>query len=176
MTDTIHKSYPKIPRYENQLFTVSEKIDGSNGLIYISADGGIVAGSRNNWLIDDGSNKWDNHGFGQWVKENEVDLQLLGSGMHYGEWYGKSINRNYGLKDRRFMLFNRQRYQVIPECCEIETVLLTDIDFPTLSLLVNHRMHLLITEGSIHVPGFPKPEGLIIRNQLTNHLMKYIID
>jgi hypothetical protein len=74
----------------------------------------MFAGSRNKWL--DCSSKGDNMGFAKWVKENASSLLMLGEGRHYGEWYGKGIQRNYGLEEKRLlflMLVNGLRKQKI---------------------------------------------------------------
>lgn len=170
--------YPKIPRYENQLFTISEKIDGSNGLVHIDKDTGhISAGCRTRWLVNDGSKSWDNQGFGQWVLDHSSELKALGSGYHYGEWYGKSINRNYGLPSQKFMLFHSERYEDIelPLCVELETIIHSDIMPDDLDMYKTYYSKVMVANGSYHVPDFKQPEGLVIRNQLTNGLMKVII-
>lgn len=193
-------SYPKIPRYENETFTLSEKIDGSNGVININDDGKIIAGSRTQWLIgqDSKGRNIDNHGFRQWVADHHDDLLKLGVGTHYGEWYGNKINRKYGLDHNRFMLFNRTRYEsniskqmaiqsicpgtpstrdeLFPSCCELETVLMDNVCFNALPDLVREFCKSFITNGSRHVPGFKNPEGLIVRSNLRGTLYKVIID
>ncbi len=193
-----HK-YFKIPRIENETFTISEKIDGSNGLIYVhharfddvkkGVDRSyILAGSRSKWLIDDGSKTWDNHGFGSWVEENEEDLYSLDEGYHYGEWYGKGINRGYGLLDKRFMLFNYGRYAEklrladsgllfnMPTKVQVETVFHHNVKFEQLFQIIAEVRYHLTHDGSKHVQGYIKPEGLIVRSELSGKLWKVIID
>lgn len=133
-------SYPKfhkINRLYNEAFSITEKIDGTNGLIYIESipryevlpkydrmprttvniswgpepeDTGLVwiaAGSRSKWISPDD----DNHGFAKWVYENADSLAYLKSGYHYGEWAGPGINGNpYGLKEKTFFLFNWRKW------------------------------------------------------------------
>src|SRR5690606_23517611 len=69
--------------------------------------GGIYAGSRNRWLTPDK----DNFGFARWVAERaEALIPVLGPGLHYGEWWGKGIQRGYGVENKRFSLFNTARW------------------------------------------------------------------
>jgi hypothetical protein len=115
-----HRPYPKTYRLWDQKIEVTEKIDGTNGVIYIPEDSSFVmAGSRNRWVTPDD----DNAGFAAWVAENEEDLMLLGPGFHYGEWWGKGIQRGYGMDRKVFSLFNPERYQSKPSCCDVVPVL-----------------------------------------------------
>lgn len=53
----------------------------------------------------------DNFDFAAWVYKNHIQLmKILGPGRHYGEWWGSKIQRGYGLKERRFSLFNASRW------------------------------------------------------------------
>ncbi len=177
--------YPKTQRLENETITISEKIDGTNGLIRICPapwEGGrrdIIAGSRSKWLIPGKTRSWDNHGFGQWVEDNRQELYKLPDGDHYGEWYGRGINRGYGLKEKRFMLFNRDRYgdlEDFPNGVEVETVLSSNIGVKELSDVLHVLTERLMKSGSEHVPGFAKPEGVILRFKLAGKVYKQVFD
>jgi hypothetical protein len=103
------QEFPKISRFYEQNVVVTEKIDGTNGLIWISDDRQeIKAGSRNRWItIED-----DNYRFAAWVHHNKDELlNLLGPGYHYGEWWGKGIQHGYGMKRKVFSLFNSKRWR-----------------------------------------------------------------
>ncbi len=76
-------AFPSIPRLKRQS-TITEKIDGTNGLIFISDEGVIRAGSRNRWITPGD----DNYGFARWVDEHKAELANLGPGHHYGEYWG----------------------------------------------------------------------------------------
>jgi hypothetical protein len=76
-------TFPKIPRLFKDC-VVTEKIDGSNGVIFISDEGEMFIGSRNRWL----SAESDNFGFHRWATENKDELMKLGAGRHHGEWWG----------------------------------------------------------------------------------------
>src|SRR5574337_513380 len=97
-----HVKFPSIPRWENEVYYVTEKIDGTNAVITILEDGTFLTGSRNKWITPED----DNFGFSRWAHNNKEELMKLGVGSHYGEWYGCGIQRGYGLSEKRFMLFN----------------------------------------------------------------------
>lgn len=125
------KAWPKTPRLFREV-VVTEKIDGtnsaviiqetefgaddSNGLEYVERDGKVyvVAAQSRNRLITPGK-ATDNYGFAGWVQKNAEELfDLLGPGRHYGEWWGKGIQKRYqnaypGL--RGFALFNTEKHK-----------------------------------------------------------------
>ncbi len=150
--------FPKIARLAREII-VTEKIDGTNGVVYIGEDGEVLAGSRSQWLI--GS---DNHGFAKWVQEHTAELRQLGPGRHYGEWWGSGIQRGYGLPkgEKRFSLFNVSRWTddaARPSCCHVVPVLYTGI-FTT--YYIEDALIQLRDGGSRAAPGFMKPEGVVI--------------
>lgn len=164
-----HKKFPKIPRASNEIITITEKIDGSNGLIYIDEDTSVVrAGSRNRW-IEPG--KQDNHGFAAWVEENNEDLKMLGPGYHYGEWMGQGIQRGYGLDHKRFYLFNVGRWSAYnkPNCCHVVPIVgvIGGIDIFKLR-------EFAFGQCSYAVPDYDNPEGFIYHYKLTGKLYKVI--
>src|SRR4051812_15171611 len=111
------RAFPKISRLQSPI-VVTEKIDGTNGIVHVGDDGSVFAGSRSQWLIDS-----DNYGFGRWVKDNADDLAaMLGPGTHFGEWFGQGIQRGYGLGEKRFYLFQTGRYRdaLYPDLAEPE--------------------------------------------------------
>lgn len=147
----------------------------------------IFAGSRNRWLkIGKDS---DNHGFASWVKENGVDLVMLGEGRHYGEWHGKGINRGYGLDHKRFALFNASKWvklnisdsyqslklkqQYCPDCCEVVPILYEGM-FNTHD--IEFTLDKLRTEGSKAVPGYMNPEGICIYHTTAGQYFKKTIE
>lgn len=183
---THFSGYPKTKRLETLTFTISEKIDGTNAGIIVPEDSELelIATSKNGCITVQN----DNHGFARWVKENELELRSLSPGHHFGEWYGNKINRNYGLSDRQFVLFNHNRYTTkyfdsgdptavdkLPSCVQLEKVLAHDVPIFMLQEFVKQCRDLLISKGSRQVPGFMKPEGLIIRDS-HGRVLKDIID
>jgi hypothetical protein len=167
MTDFI--PFPKIPRLKRGC-VITEKIDGTNAQIVIGEDGSIRAGSRNRWITPQD----DNYGFAGWVERNKGELLLLGPGQHFGEWWGNGIQRNYGLKEKKFSLFNSGRWSTgRPECCDVVPVLYAgEFNSDTVDTVLAE----LIETGSIAAPGFMKPEGIIVFMTASSHLYKVLAE
>lgn len=182
--------YPKfgsIPRRYRDI-TITEKIDGTNGLICIERDGDDIdgpwvmrvrAGSRNRWLtLSD-----DNYGFARWVHENADTLIAdLGEGLHYGEWWGSGIQRGYGLTngEKRFSLFNTHRWG-IPEMADFTTPSLTVVptmygNWPNSDIAIQVALDTLRTQGSFASKGFMNPEGVVIWHQQARRYEKVTLE
>ncbi len=163
--------FPKIGRLSREV-VITEKIDGTNAQVIVMEDGRVAAASRTQ-LITPGKNT-DNFGFAAWVQEHADELRLLGPGRHFGEWWGAGIQRNYGLKEKRFSLFNVRRWNradaVVPPCCFVVPTLATLETFDTSAVLT--QMRVLELSGSHAAPGFMKPEGIVIFHPQTGHLYK----
>lgn len=114
-------------------------------------------------------------GFGAWVHQNAHDLAKLGTGAHYGEWWGRGIGRNYGLVERRFSLFNAVRWNPDnpnkPDCCSVVPVLFRGDEFN-----VSAVMEKLRTLGSVAAPGFMKPEGIIVYHSAARSYFKMTLE
>lgn len=165
------QAFKKIPRL-NRDMVITEKIDGTNACVHITDEGEIYAGSRTRWITP--GKKTDNYGFAQWVEDNKVELLKLGPGRHFGEWWGKGINRGYGLEERRFSLFNVDRYGVNrPACCGVVPVLFSGA-FD--SNVIKSNLEQLRATGSVVVPGFLKPEGIVIFHVASNSLYKVTLE
>ena len=165
-------AFPKIPRLHKDC-VVTEKIDGTNGLIYITDDGDMFVGSRNRWLTEDA----DNFGFHRWVMENKDELMKLGAGRHHGEWWGSGIQRGYNLPkgEKRFSLFNVNIWneENKPDCCYVVPTLYVG-EFDTEA--ISEVMYLLKENGSSASPGFMNPEGVMIYHSAANHYFKAPFD
>lgn len=153
--------FPKIARLSREII-VTEKIDGTNGVIYIGEDGEVLAGSRSQWL--EPRKGADNFGFAAWVRDHSDELRGLGAGRHHGEWWGSGIQRGYGLQkgEKRFSLFNTSKWTddaVRPACCHVVPVLYQGI-FSTNE--IEDCLGRLKALGSSASPGFMKPEGVVI--------------
>lgn len=163
--------FPKIARLSRDII-VTEKIDGTNGQIVISDDGlEIQAASRTRYITPQD----DNYGFAQWVFENKEELLKLGPGRHFGEWWGKGIQRNYGIDKKVFSLFNVGIWNKdnIPSCCSVVPVLYNGY-FNT-KYIEGCILHLQ-QEGSRAAPGFMKPEGVIIYHTAANIYFKKTLE
>lgn len=166
------QEFPKMARFSREVI-VTEKIDGTNAAVVIE-DGligetppnaitkignmNIYAQSRTRFITPQD----DNAGFARWVVEHAEELLKLGAGRHFGEWYGSGIQRNYGLQEKRLALFNVSRWDdeaVRPACCHVVPTLwrgnFSDLDA---GLLLGE----LDAFGSQAVPGFLRPEGIVV--------------
>jgi len=189
--------FSKMARLSREVI-ISEKIDGTNAsvcitettnedldhlsweqkkIIAIIGDLTIRAGSRTRWITPGD----DNYGFAAWVNQNRDELIKLGPGRHFGEWWGSGIQRGYGLKERRFSLFNTHRWtphdeptyaipnadpkavpkftEHPPACCHVVPVLRCGM-FST--EMTESALHELRERGSLAAPGFSKPEGIVV--------------
>lgn len=174
MSDNVHPEFnkwPSIQRLSSETCYITEKIDGTNGVIHVSEDGLVLAGSRERWLsLPDGKpplKKDDNFGFASWVHERAEALKRLGPGYHYGEFHGGSIQRKYGLPTRRWASFEfwRNGEQIhedvgfVPLLYEGELV----------DGLIDNIVAKLNINGSVMYPGFIKPEGVVITFKNMKH-------
>ncbi len=181
--------FPKISRYSRECI-ITEKIDGTNGQIYLIPiieeswaertdkqclkinNFFIFVGSKSRWITPEN----DNHGFAKWAYENAEELSKLGMGRHFGEWWGQGIQRNYGLKEKRFSLFNVRRWgdpEGRPKCCHVVPVINEGL-FET--QLIENALEILKVGGSLAVPGFLKPEGVVIYHVAGNLLFKKTLE
>lgn len=168
--------FDKIPRL-NRPFAITEKIDGANGQVHVYGST-VQAGSRNRWITPGKTS--DNFGFAAWVAEHERELaEGLGDGTHYGEWYGQGIQRGYGMTERRFALFNCDRWSdplVRPACCDVVPLLARASDLFDLAQKVPWSLTKLERDGSQAVPGFYKAEGIVIFSYAARQLWKVTLD
>lgn len=163
------QEFPKMARLSREVI-VSEKIDGTNAAVVIAdaepSSGALAtvgafdlfAQSRTSFITPNN----DNAGFARWVVEHAEKLVGLGAGRHFGEWFGSGIQRTYGLTEKRFALFNVSRWddpEGRPACCHVVPTLwrgnFSDLD-------VNFVLGELENLGSRAVPGFMKPEGIVV--------------
>jgi len=164
--------FDKIPRLHKDCI-VTEKIDGTNGTIYITDDGDMFIGSRNRWL----SAESDNFGFHRWATENREELMKLGAGRHRGEWWGNGIQRGYDLPkgEKRFSLFNVNIWneENLPACCNVVPILYAgEFDTNRIECVMDY----LRDQGSFASPGFMNPEGVMIYHSAANHYFKAPFD
>jgi len=174
--------FKKIPRL-NRECVISEKIDGTNGVIYIGEDDEFLVGSRSRWIDE----HTDNHNFWHWAIDNREELLKLGTGVHYGEWWGSGIQRGYDLPkgEKRFSLFNTGRWvkdynqpllekqEYCPECCYVVPILWTGI-FNTFG--IEETLKELKETGSVASKGFMQPEGIVIYHKQGNLYFKKTIE
>jgi hypothetical protein len=173
--------FPKLGRLAREVI-VTEKIDGTNAQIGITEDGDIFYGSRTRWITPMN----DNHGFARWAEGNKSELLKLGPGRHFGEWWGTGIQRGYHLSEKRFSLFNVQRWalygtapqriptqdpridkfqEVLPECCGLVPILYRG-NFDT--IVIDGILKVMREQGSRAAPGFMNPEGVVVFHTAAN--------
>lgn len=167
------QEFAKIPRL-SRLCTITEKIDGTNGVVYIGEDGEFQIGSKSRWLQP--GKTTDNFGFARWAEEHKEELLTLGPGYHYGEWWGLGIQRGYTQKEKLFSLFNTYRWSnalgARPACCGVVPVLFEGL-FTT--GIVEGCLIDLQDYGSVAAPGFMNPEGIVIYHQAAKSYFKKTI-
>jgi hypothetical protein len=158
------KDFGKTPRFRTIQAIVTEKIDGTNAQIYVPAnpEEPILAGSRNRWITP--GKTTDNFGFAAWVEEHAAAFRRLGPGRHFGEWYGAGVGRRYGLDHKRFALFDVHRFaeglpEGLPGNVELVPVLYRG---PVDIRAIEQATANLYATGSVAVPGWMKPEGVVI--------------
>ena len=191
--------FPKVPRLRRPI-VVTEKLDGTNAAVVIRdlADSlfiphvdeqvvdigvglyGVRAQSRKRIITPQD----DNYGFARWVWDHAEDLfYLLGEGIHFGEWWGKGIQRGYDMDTKAFSLFNTARWldeQPICERFEDETIINT---VPVLGRYevfntsdIEVHVSLLEAFGSVAANGYDRPEGVVIYHKAANSLFKRLIE
>jgi hypothetical protein len=150
-------AFPKLARWSRDV-VVTEKIDGTNASVFIGEDGSFLVGSRTRWITPED----DNYGFARWAHENKGELLKLGHGHHFGEWWGRGVQRNYAQPVKRFSLFNTHRWSdaaVRPACCDVVPVLYQGPMFPG---VMEKHIRELSQSGSLAAPGFMDPEGIVL--------------
>lgn len=172
------KSFPDIKKLGSTVFTVTQKIHGSNAQVFIfpkmkeishSFEDGkgytelvedgfdLLVGSRTRWIVPGD----DNYGFAAFVYANKEEfINKLGVGQHFGEWAGPGINSGEGLTQKTFVLFDYWRYD--PTNLPPQTVLVPVLYKDKFDLGVIESVMLdLKTNGSKLAPGFMRPEGVV---------------
>jgi hypothetical protein len=175
--------FPKIHRFYRDV-VITEKIDGTNGAIVITDDGHIYAQSRKRIITPAD----DNFGFAAWVHvHKDVLVEFLGPGRHFGEWWGKGIQRGYGVERRYFSLFDARRWEGKLEWSSVaeidkelnkaevaglrRTPILYEGDSISFGMLDSIEM--LADLGSTASPGFKNPEGVVVHHIAANVSFKY---
>lgn len=182
-------AFPKMARLQREVI-VTEKIDGTNAQVHITDDGKMLFGSRTRWITPGD----DNFGFAKWATDNKEELLKLGPGRHFGEWWGRGIQRNYGLSYRRFSLFNVSRWcphgevpkaiptadprtikmqDMLPACCHLVPVLRCGVNLTTIA---DSALYELFQRGSLAAPGFMRPEGIVVFHVAGNVGFKMTLD
>lgn len=189
---------PKLNRLRDEYMYITEKIDGTNAHVviyeeFVQGDGTpididtdginletytsavpkrrVQAASRNRYI----SPEDDNHGFAKWVQENEETLSKLPLGRHYGEWWGKGIQRGYDAPEKKLSLFNqslREIIQIVP-CIDFVPIL---YEGPFDLHKIDGVMEALKEGGSKASAGFMDPEGVVVWLKRSRQFFKIAFD
>lgn len=176
------KAFPKIPRLRHN-YVVTEKIDGTNACVIITDDGQVAAQSRSRLITPED----DNYGFALWTQQNADALrEVLKPGYHFGEWWGVGINRNYGLHERRFSLFNvflanvgyDEQYEMhfdghgpMVGPCHVVPVIGWGSDFGIFDAEAMEDWMKKV--GSVAARHYMNPEGFMVWHQRANQYFKH---
>lgn len=169
------KAFSKIERIGKVFMTVTQKIHGTNAQIHIYKDETgelqLVCGSRTKWIYPGD----DNYGFAQFVHTHKAEfIEKLGEGTHFGEWAGPGINSGEGLTQKTFVLFAHWNYppeRPLPP----QTVVVPVLYKGAFSMeKLNEVMADLKANGSKLVPGFMRPEGVVV--EVLGHKLKSVFE
>lgn len=193
MSEIAFKSWPKTGRLFRDI-VITEKIDGTNAAIHIQEMTGgfngcpeaytvVVNGIR--YAIAAQSRKrlitpqQDNYGFARWVYDNAEQLvKILGPGLHFGEWWGKGIQRGYGIPGKVFSLFNTEKWKGIGEKVGDHYINSVPVLYegPFDLQEINRALKDLKGYGSYASFLYPDPEGICIYHKQANTIFKVTLD
>ena len=178
------KAFPKIENIRKMEMVITQKIHGTNAQIYIQerlfnldfdksigthvnpnvflVDGKyyeLRCGSRSRWIYPGD----DNYGFAAFVHQHKEEfIRKLGPGQHFGEWAGPGVNSGEGLTQKLFVLFDWWKYPAERELPPQTTVVPVLYKGEFSLEAIEQTMNDLKTQGSKLVPGFMRPEGVVI--------------
>ncbi|MCX4554113.1 RNA ligase family protein [Streptomyces sp. NBC_01500] len=175
MTEVEFQAWPKTARLFRDI-VITEKIDGTNAAIRVTEDMKVFAQSRKRMITPEA----DNYGFARWVYENADHLaNVLGPGLHFGEWWGQGIQRRYDMGTKAFSLFNTDRFSDLDDSVSVGGVPVGIV--PVLyrgpfseSVITSHLREL--SRGSYAAPFFENPEGICIYHTQTKSVFKVTLD
>ena len=175
-----YPSFSSIERLENLYCHITEKVDGTNGLIYIGDKYEayypyelIRFGSRNRWITTEDDNCGFANFFSQYKAELDdiIDLIRLEKGevekgyssQIYGEWFGKGIQRGYNLEAKFFMPFSEYFATKMIDAGIAHIKMPVTLYSGKFSVeILEGCMNKLKDEGSQVVPGYNRPEGVVV--------------
>lgn len=186
MSTVSYPSFSSIERLENIYCVISEKIDGTNGLIQIDYkydwngqrydDHLVQFGSRNRYITTTD----DNAGFANYFTPHIASICTLAESLInygdndnpkqdwpiyiYGEWFGKGIQRGYGLDEKYFMPFSSFYAEHMIKA-GIPNIMMPNIMYTgKFSLEVVDNCMNRLTSGGFHtlITNYDYPEGVVI--------------
>ncbi len=189
------QSWPKTSRFFRDI-VITEKIDGTNAAVGIQrvespeiGDLNVLAYAQvgDNWyaVYAQSRNKLiklgqDNAGFAGWVSTHAEELvTFLGEGLHFGEWWGSGIQRNYGLTkgEKHFSLFNTHRFADIEaESSHLLRCAPILYQGPMVEKQITNALEYLVDNGSVAAPGYVNPEGICVYHSSSRLVQKVTLD
>ncbi len=174
------RSYPEILTLEQTEITVTEKLHGTNGSLHTywddeMKDWNLKVGSRERWITPED----DAMGLATWALSEPYRSQImerLGPGRHYGEWVGRNIvNGGLPLPEKRFVLFSVLGYVDIPlpDRVDITSLLYRG---PWDPAKIEEIMLEMKEKGSFYLPGYMRPEGIVIHIVGTDVRIKHVFN
>jgi hypothetical protein len=191
--------FGKIARLNREI-TITEKIDGTNAAVGIVEETElddatkadrvvghrVYAQSRTRLL----SPLDDNMGFAKWVEDNrDILIKTLGPGLHFGEYWGQGIQRGYGLTEKRFSLFNVEKWSDGEGKSALEFARAAGCAIYCVPVLYRgpwieqgdefnpiYVISRLRLDGSFAAPGFMKPEGIVIFHKASGTRLKATLE
>lgn len=184
--------WPKIARLFRDC-VITEKLDGTNAAIAVRpldqvphwqldppvlfAPDALQCVVVGDWVVHAQSRsrvitpEFDNFGFATWVRENAIDLaNTLGEGVHFGEWWGRGIQRGYDQTTKRFSLFNTKRWADVNSPLVDAVPVIYSGPFSEHSVMKS--LTILERGGSFAAPGFMDPEGVVVYHSASNQMFK----
>ncbi|MGI5196958.1 RNA ligase family protein [Streptomyces sp. CA-288835] len=189
MTEIQFQKWPKTARIFRDC-VITEKLDGTNAAIGIvpgtdetalqNLGNHVKVGDRHYCVYAQSRNhiitpKADSFGFAGWVYKNAAGLvELLGEGLHFGEWWGAGIQRRYGQAGKTFSLFNTGKWWGLSATLGDAdlSVVPTVYEGPFSTMAVGLAMAKLKRVGSFAAPGFMDPEGVCIYHKANGTVFK----
>lgn len=202
MSDVVEfQPWPKIARI-NKPVVFTEKIDGTNAAIGVrqvplgdvrpfetvvvdprfERPLALRAQSRKRLITPTA----DNFGFARWAFERaEILAPSLGEGLHYGEWWGKGIQRGYGMDTRVFSLFDTSRWSgdSLPDELHAQGVDVVPVLWNEDGALLSDGLHLALGAllgGSVAAAQYGRDgepaEGVCIYHTASGAMHKYLME
>lgn len=193
------RNWGKTPRLFREV-VITEKIDGTNCAVIIEKatkegqgdaisfvhvdDTTYAVGAQSKSRLIYPGKTTDNYHFAQWVEENAEQLvRELGVGHHFGEWWGKGIQKRYDVGYRTFSLFNTARHGDVSFSTGFLNGLAVGVEpVPVLfegqlsEEVVHEVARELLKNGSVAAPFAPNPEGVCIYHTQSKQIYKFTFD
>lgn len=164
------EAFRKIERLNNAYITITQKLHGSNAAVCIHKRP-VVFRDETEYVYDLYCQsrtriitpESDNFGFAAFVHAHKQEfIEKLGEGLWFGEWCGPGINSGEGLTEKTFVLFNVEKFpegRPLPPQTMVVPLLYKG---PFEQTEIEKAMEELKTNGSKLVPGFTRPEGVVV--------------